>query len=80
MEPVAAVQIISYGSTQFHQAGIGRIEGMSLLQRIDTLLANMPGGIKIRLAHTQGDGIRHILDHIEELPDSGWFDIDHFIG
>ena len=38
---------------QLLEAGVGSIESAALLQRIDALIPDVPGGIEIRLAHAQ---------------------------
>ena len=34
-------------------------------------IADMPGGIEIRLAHAQGNGVGHLIYHIKEFTDAG---------
>ena len=55
---------------QLPETRIGGIEGASLLQGMNALLPDMPGSIKVRLAHAQRDGILHFRHNIEELPDA----------
>ena len=47
------------------------VEGTPLFQGVDTLLADMPGCLKIRLAHAQGDGVLHLAYNIKEFTDTG---------
>ena len=46
----------------------------SFFQAINTLVADMPRRIKIRLADTKGDCVLHLMYHIEELTDPGRLD------
>ena len=56
---------------QLLQSGIGGIKGSPLFQRINTLIANVPRRVKIRLAHSERDHIVHLRNNIEKLPDPG---------
>ena len=50
---------------------VGGVEGTPLFQGVDTLLADMPGRLKVRLAHAQGNGVLHLADNIKKLADPG---------
>ena len=52
------------------RAEIGRIAGVSLFERIDRRLADVPRGDKIRLADPQRDDLLHRLDDLKEVADS----------
>ena len=65
--------------TQILQTGIGGIKGSSFFQGIDTLVPDVPGSIKIRISHTQRDGILHLAYNVKKFADTRWLDIHYFI-
>ena len=50
---IAASQIMRNFLPQLLQTGIGSVKGTSLFQRINALVADVPGSIEVRLADTQ---------------------------
>ena len=65
---------------QLGQTGIGGIECLTPGQGTDTLITDMPGGIKVRLANAQRNGVRDITGGIKEPPDTGRLQRHHFSG
>ena len=63
---------------QFPQTGIGRVKSTSLLQRVDTLIPDVPGSVKIRLTDAERDGVLHLTDKVEKFPDPGRLEADRF--
>ena len=56
---------------QFHGSRIGCVVGLSLLQALDTRLADVPRGDKIRLAYRQRGDIGHAVQKDKKLTDTG---------
>ena len=79
LKSLGPLHIMTDLRAQLHQTCVGGVMGLSFFQRIDTLVTDMPGRVKVRLAHTQGDGILHLADDIKELPDPGGLDIDYLV-
>ena len=73
-------QITGDGCPQLHESGVGSIECSALFQRENALLPDVPRRIKVRLSHTERNGIRHLLYQVEELPDTGRLNLYNFIG
>ena len=76
---VLPVHIMADLLAQLFQPCIGGVKGSSLFQRIDSLVPDMPGRIKIRLAHAQGNCVLHLADNVKKFPYSGWFNSHNFI-
>ena len=67
----AALQIMRDLLTQLLQTGIGRIKGPPLFQCVNTFIADMPRGIKVRLTNAKRNDIIHFTYNIKKLPDAG---------
>ena len=56
---------------QVAEAGVGGVFGKALLQRVDTRVPDVPGGLKVGLAHPQGDAVGHAVQQVEVFADAG---------
>ena len=56
--------------SKFDKSRIRCVVGLASLERIDSLVYNMPRGIKIWFASTERDSIWHLAYDVEELSDS----------
>ena len=72
VQTAPAFQIIVNLHPQVPEACVGGVEGAALLQGVNAFLPDVPGGIKIRLPHTQGHGILHLAGNIKKFADSRW--------
>ncbi len=52
---------------------------MPLFQRINTLVADMPRGTKVRFADTKRNRILHLAHDVEELTDAGGLQSDNLV-
>ena len=74
VEVKAALQVGGDLPAELEHTGVGGILGVAPLQGIDTRVTDVPGGNEVGLTDTQGDGIGHLLQNVEELADAGGLD------
>ena len=65
--------------SQLLESGVGGIESASLFQRVNTLVADVPGRVKIRLADSQRNRVFHFRYNVKESADAGGLQADCFI-
>ena len=77
MQIETALEIIADFLTQLDKTCVRGIMSSSSLKRVYALLADMPGRVKIRLAHAERYRVLHFRDNVKELPDARGLYIDN---
>ena len=75
LQILTSLHIVGDLLPQLLQSGVGCIECAPFLQRVDSLIPDVPGRVKVRLAHPQRNRIRHLTYNIKKFPDTRERDI-----
>ncbi len=80
MQVKPAAEIIGDFPAHIGHTGIRSILCKALFQRVNAGVTDMPGGGKIRFANAQGNGVGHVLQNVEELPNARGLDVLYPLG